>query len=218
MSKRGLFIVIDGPSGSGKDSAANQLLKDLSKFDVKAVSIQETKEKNYDREKILLAKEFGDRKTAKAIINERKKIYQIKIIPQLSAGKIVIANRGEPSTLVYQTLKQEITVEDVWGMHRKENILLPDLVIILNCSIEEALRRKSFKEFSSDDKDKNSMSGKFAKSFAGKKQVHANYEKLKDFLEKKGVFVLYLKNDKISVEKQSKIIVGRVQEKLKPYE
>ena len=106
--KNGLFIVVDGPSASGKDSIIKQVLKDLKNLRLKSVSIEETKEKKYDRKRILLAKKRGDKEVAKTIISERKKLYLEKVIPQLSKDIIVIANRGEPSTLSYQTLKDEL--------------------------------------------------------------------------------------------------------------
>src|SRR3989344_8843310 len=115
--KKGLFIVVDGPSASGKDSVITQVLKDLENLGLKAVSIEETKEENYDRKRILLAKDQGDKEAAETIINERAKIYEEKVTPQLANGTIVIANRGEPSTLSYQTLNG-LTMQNVWEMHR----------------------------------------------------------------------------------------------------
>lgn len=214
MRRKGLSILIDGPSASGKDSAIKQILKDLCNLGIQAFSIQETKEKFYDREKILAAKGFGDKKTAETIISERKKIYQVKIVPKLSAGKLVIVNRGESTTLAYQTLNKEISMEDVWKMHRNANIPLPDLVIILNCSIEEALRRENLKKISDNNKDKNSLSGNFTQDFEQRKQIHTNYERVKDFLEKKGLSVIYLQNDVISLPEESSIILNYLKNKI----
>jgi len=214
MRRKGLLIVVDGPSASGKDSVIQRALKDLRKLAIKIVSIHETKEKDYDREKILSVKELGDKKTADAIIDERKKIYQTKIIPQLLAGKFIVANRGEPSTLAYQTLKQEITMEEVWEMHRNAGVPLPDLAIILNCGVKEAIRRESFKKLSNEDKKGKSMGGKFTKSLAEREQVHGNYEKVKDFLKRKGLSVIYLQNDALHVQEESEIILNYLKNKI----
>lgn len=212
----GLFIVIDGPSASGKDTIIKRVLKDLDRLKIKAVSVEETKEANYDREKILLAKDQGDKETVKAILNERKKIYEEKIIPQISNGFIVLANRGEPSTLAYQTIRNEVSMEDVWSMHRFSNIPIPNLVVITNCSVDEAIRRESLRKPSFEEKDRNFLSGKFSQSdFAKRKDIHKNYENVKNFLEEKGLNVIYLDTDTIDIPKAGKKIVSKVLDLLK---
>ena len=204
--KKGLFIVVDGPSASGKDSIIKQLIKDLKKLSLKAVSIEETKEKKYDRKKILLAKKRGDKEVAKTIINERKKLYLEKVMSQLSKGNIVIANRGEPSTLSYQTLSHELTMQHVWNMHRRADIPPPNLVVITNCTVLEAVRREDLRKPSFEEKDKGFLSGKFT-SLEKRKLIHANYKKTRDFLKKKGIPVIYLNTDNMNVPQESKRIV-----------
>ena len=211
MRKQGLFIVVDGPSASGKDTIISQVLKDLDKLGLKAISIEETKEKDYDRAKILATKKLGDHEVARAIINERKKLYETKVIPQLISGNLVIANRGEPTTLVYQTLKNKLTMEHAWRMHRAKDIPLPNLIVIANCSVQEAIRREKLRKESLEEKDKSSMSGKFT---SARKQIHANYEMVKDFLEKKGLWVIYLNTDKMNVTEESQRIVSFLKNKI----
>lgn len=217
--EQGLLIVVDGPSASGKNSIIAQALKDLKTLGIKSVSIEETKDPIYDREKILEAKQYGDRKVAQAIINERRKIYEEKIIPQILNGNIVIANRGEPTTLAYQTTKQEITMEDVWNMHRQQNIPLPDLIVITNCSVIEAIRRENLRT-SPEEKDKKFMSGKFTPHQSGagfttdRKAIHENYKKVKDFLEQKGIDVIYLETDTMTISEESQKIVSFIQHRI----
>lgn len=215
MINKGLFIIVDGPSGSGKDSIISEVQKKLNKLNIKTIAIEETKEKSYDGQKILAAKKYGDRKVAEAIINERQKLYQIKVMPQLLTNHFVIANRGESTTLGYQTLKNEISMEAVWNMHRNKNIPLPDLVVITNCSVKEAMRRESLRELSSEEKDKKFMSGKFTKdNYEKRKQIHNSYEKVRNFLEKKGLFVIYLNADTMAVPEESRLIVNYIEKKL----
>lgn len=211
--KKGLFIIVDGPSASGKDSIIKQVLKDLKTLGLKSVSIEETKEKKYDRKRILLAKKRGDKEVAKTIINERKKLYLEKVMPQLSKGTIVLANRGEPSTLSYQTLRNEVTMNDVWNIHREENIPLPNLVVITNCSVNEAVRRESLRKISFEENSKGFLSGKFT-SLEKRKVIHANYKKTRDFLKKNGLPVIYLDTDQMNVPEESKRIVSFIKNKI----
>jgi len=210
--KKGLFIVVDGPSASGKDSIISQVLIDLKNLKLKAISIEETKEKKYDRKRILLAKKHGDKEVAKTIISERKKLYLEKVIPQISKGTIVIANRGEPSTLSYQTLN-ELTMEGAWDMHRMEQLPLPDLIVITNCTVLEAIRREGLRKPSFEEKDKSFLSGKFT-SLEKRKLVHENYKKTRDFLKKKDLPVIYLDTDKMNVPEESKRIVSFIKNKV----
>ncbi|OGH30714.1 MAG: hypothetical protein A3E40_02435 [Candidatus Levybacteria bacterium RIFCSPHIGHO2_12_FULL_37_9] len=212
--KKGLFIVVDGPSASGKDSIIKQILKDLNNLRLKSTSIEETKEKKYDRKKIMLAKRRGDKAVAKTIIIERKKLYRELVVPQISKGVIVIANRGEPSTLSYQTLKGELTMQNAWDMHREQNIPLPDLAVITNCSIQEAIRRENLRKTSFEEKNKGFLSGKFT-SLEKRKLIHDNYKKTKDFLKKKGLSVIYLDTDKMDVSGESRKIVNFIKNKIK---
>lgn len=188
-----------------------KVLKDLDKLNIKAISIEETKDENYNRKKILEAKKIGDKEVAKAILSERSKIYEEKVIPQISNGFIVLANRGEPSTLIYQTIKKEVSMEEIWNMHRSLNIPIPDLVVITNCNVNEAIRRENLRKSSFEEKDKRFMSGKFSQSdFEKRKDIHSNYEKVEKFLEEKGVNVIYLNTDIMTLSEESRIIVDYI--------
>lgn len=211
MIKKGLFIIVDGPSASGKNSIIRQILKGLDKLNIKALLIEETKEKYYDREKILKTKKQGDKKTALTIVAERQKLYRRMLIPQLLKGALIIANRGEPSTLAYQTINRELTMENVWKMHRRQQIPLPDLAILTNCSVKEALRRETLREKSFAEKNENWMSGKFT---SARKKIHANYKLVKDFLEKKSIAVIYLKTDTMNIFEESQKIVDFIKNKI----
>lgn len=210
MKNKGLFIVVDGPSACGKDSIIRQVLEDLKTLGIKSFSIEETKDPSYNRKKILEEKQYGDKSVAEAIINERSKLYRTKVTPQLLAGKVVIANRGETTTLAYQTLRNELTMDQAWNMHRAENIPIPDFVVITKCSVDEAIHRES-ERLSEAEKDKNFMSGKFTNDdYEKRKDLHASYERVKNFLEEKGISVIYLNTDIMTLPQESKILVDYI--------
>lgn len=206
-----MFIIVDGPSASGKDSIIKQLVLDLTTADRHVIAFEETKETTYDRKKILDAKKHGDTAVAQAIIAERKKLYLQKVTPYLEPKTIIIANRGEPSTLAYQTAKNEISMEDVWQMHRNHGITLPDLVVITNCSPEEAARREKARGDSVHEKDSTSLSGKFTLSLENslekRRKIHKQYEMVVDFLTKKGIHVLYINTDTMNIIQESNAIL-----------
>lgn len=208
---KSFFIVVDGPSASGKDSIIRQLTTDLKKINTDVITLEETKDPTYDREKILAAKTQGDKAVSEAIIHEREKLYQSKVVPHLAEKVIIIANRGEPSTLAYQTVKQEISMEDVWRLHRANNVVLPDLFVITNCSAEESLRREKARGESPEEKDKKFLSGKFTianeDGLEKRRKIHEQYEKVKEFLETKGVAVIYLYTDHMNVPEESEKIL-----------
>ncbi len=62
------------------------------------------------------------------------------ITPALERGQVVIEDRGEPSTLAYQTA-QGGNMSTLRDTHRERNIALPDLVIYFQVPADVALQR-----------------------------------------------------------------------------
>jgi len=65
-------------------------------------------------------------------------------------------------------------------------------------------------------KDKSFLSGKFT-SLEKRKRIHANYKKTRDFLNKKGLSVIYLDTDKMNVREVCKRIVNFIKNKINYY-
>lgn len=84
----------------------------------------------------------GDRGMAYALIEHRSQIYRQELIPRLKKNISVIANRGLPATLAYQTLSGDINMFNIWDLHRSYQIPFPELIIITHCSVDSAEKRE----------------------------------------------------------------------------
>lgn len=212
---RGLFIVVDGPSATGKDTLISLLGAQLKKENYHVFSYEEIEMPEYDRRKILAAKTQGDNAVAQAFIEERKKLYDATIAEKIQKGDIVIANRGEPSTLVYQTLGSQISINRVWEMHRNNHIQLPDLIVLTTCSIEEATRRDMQRNRTEDT---HSIHGKFTRAedeeATQKKRllIHIQYEKVKVFLREKGVHIVEVNTENNQNEESLKTVMKYIKQ------
>ena len=220
----GSLIIIDGPSGSGKDSLIAALFKRLSNSQVYVVD-----EEVLDRDRryeIITAKDrgkarggSGDREMAAVLIAHRARVYRDHLIPRLKDGRTVIANRGEPATLAYQTARGELTMDDVWNMHRRIGIPTPDLVVLTTCSPRTAIMReqgdKTAPSIRTEKESGRGLSGKVTQEagasetekLARRELIHAQYETAQRFLKRKRVPVLSLNTEKMTVSAEVEAVV-----------
>jgi dTMP kinase len=147
MKKRkGIFIVFEGPEGSGKTTQ----IKLLSKY---------FKKKKYD---FILTREPGGTKVAEAV---RKIILAVENIispltelllyessraqhvaeiikPNLEKGKIVVSDRFADASIAYQGYGRGIDINLVEKLNNIATCgIKPDLVILLDISVEKGLAR-----------------------------------------------------------------------------
>jgi dTMP kinase len=153
--KRGKFIVIDGIDGCGKSTIALKIATHIFNKN-KTTNVFITREpynSKYAPEITTMLKESDDAYAnaeifADLFIKDRH-IHTVWIEKELAAGHHVICNRYKYSMLAYQQT-QGIPLKKLIEMH--EGMLVPDLVIIPDISVETALHRiaadtnKSFKE------------------------------------------------------------------------
>jgi len=219
-SLHGYLIIVYGPSGSGKNSLIDALGQKLLALGISAIQISE-EELDDKRQEILIARErgissggSGDRQMAEVLIDHRHDIYRKNVEPSLIKGNFVIANRGEPATLAYQTARGEITMTDVWNQHREKGVPTPDLVVITTCSAETSLKREEAdRKVSAVRRESESgrgLSGKVSTEigasepdkFERREMIHKQFEITKVFLEGKGINVLYLNTENTSVSEE----------------
>ncbi len=146
MKKNGLFIVFEGPEGSGKSTQAKLLYKYLRNKNYDVVLTREpggTKVAEMIRE-ILLHKDIKIFPLTELLLYESARAQHIQEIikPSLLKGKIVISDRFSDASLVYQGYARGLGMKFV----KKINDIVvkdtyPDITFILDVTPEEGLAR-----------------------------------------------------------------------------
>ncbi len=146
--ERGLFIVLEGPDGSGKSSLAHLMAEYLQEKGHKIEFSREpggTKIGEKIRDIILDVgnEEMGNEAEALLYAASRAQHVTEKIRPTIESGKDLICERFYYSSLVYQGIGRKLGVDVV--KHFNEFAIqgvYPDLVIFLDIDPEKALLRK----------------------------------------------------------------------------
>ncbi|MEM4133997.1 MAG: dTMP kinase [Candidatus Micrarchaeia archaeon] len=184
VGKKGKFIVLEGIDGCGKstqiENIANYLFsKDKSNHIL--ITREPTMISSYGKKvRDLLKKQKNIEKNAalftRLYVNDRKFHIKKMIIPAMKQGCIVISDRYKYSTFAYQ-LSQGDKLENLIKLHK--GLLVPDLVLILDISEEESIKRTS------DQKEKELFE---KKEFLRK--VKANYLKMKELFPHENIVII----------------------------
>jgi dTMP kinase len=148
----GRFVVFEGPDGSGKSTQfarLGQVCKDLG---VPLCEVREpggTPVGERIRQHILLARadeglEMGVRCEMLMYMASRAELVEKKIIPALSRGEMVMADRYVASTLAYQGAAGGLPSSDIAAVARvATRNLQPDLVVLFDIDEQAAAKRLS---------------------------------------------------------------------------
>lgn len=145
---RGIFIVLEGPDGSGKSTMAKKIGEYFSQQGREIEFTREpggTKISEEIRELILDNNntEMNYRTEALLYAAARAQLVTEKIIPWLEQGKIVISERFVYSSLVYQGIGRGLGVEEIKNINNFATAnLSPDMVLLLDVNPEKGLKRK----------------------------------------------------------------------------
>ena len=127
-----MFIVIDGPDGSGKTTLSKKLVEEWKLNGVQSIY---TFEPTYDSlPGIEIRRLMGIRKIediyafADLFVDDRKEHLNSIIIPALARGENVVCDRYKYSALAYQQL-QGVDVEYLVDINK--GCLVPDFIFIL---------------------------------------------------------------------------------------
>jgi len=156
---KGLFVTFEGTEGSGKTSVIRRV---QSYFENKGIPVLVTREPGGSHiaeqiRSILLSKENKemDVKTEALLFAASRRQHLTEIIrPALNEGKLVLCDRYEDSSLVYQGIARGIGYDDVLSINRFAiDDSFPDLTLFVDVRPEVGLERV----FNTKDREVNRL-------------------------------------------------------------
>lgn len=130
-----MFIVIDGPDGTGKSTLARGLVARLQEAEIDAVG---TAEPYLPTTRAWLSDPaISPRALLIAFAHDRDRHLREVVEPALAEGKVVVCDRYTYSTVAYQSLHNP---PDLVG-ELVEHVLRPDLTFFLTCPLEVTMAR-----------------------------------------------------------------------------
>ncbi|WP_114604033.1 dTMP kinase [Staphylococcus sp. EZ-P03] len=138
------FITFEGPEGSGKTTILQRVSERLNEqFDI--LTTREpggVPAAEQIREILLEGEAVDDRTEALLFAASRREHLVEKVIPALTAGKVVLCDRYIDSSLAYQGYARGIGVDEVRAINEFAiNGLYPDLTIYLDITAETGRER-----------------------------------------------------------------------------
>ncbi|MFH1972518.1 MAG: dTMP kinase [archaeon] len=141
---KGLFIVVEGGEGCGKGTQIRRLKEYLESKGRDVIVVRDPGQTSAGEEirNILLhSKSDLSSETQMLLYTAARNQMQEEIIkPALNGGKIILCDRFDLSTYVYQVMVQKANPDMFESL--KKHVLRPDLEIVLDVeNVEEALER-----------------------------------------------------------------------------
>ena len=146
--KRGIFITMEGPDGSGKTTQIELLSDALRKAGYEVLITREpggTAISEAIRGLLLDPAHTEMRPETELLLYAaaRAQLVQELIGPAVDAGKAVISDRFVDSSVVYQGIARGLGIETVYAVNRPAiGSYMPDVTFYLSLSAEEGIARK----------------------------------------------------------------------------
>lgn len=144
----GVFITLEGGEGAGKTTLIHSLESELHKRGYDVVKTREpggSKLSEYIRQWLLnhdASIKIGAKAELLLFLAARAQHIEELIQPALAAGKIVLCDRFNDSTVAYQGMARQLGVEAVQSLCDQVCAgLIPDLTFFLDIDPQEGLRR-----------------------------------------------------------------------------
>ena len=144
----GLFIVMEGPDGSGKTTQINLLKEYLEEAGYECLITREPGGTVIGEEvrQLILNPEHKEMSPVTEMLlyaASRAQLVHEVIGPALEEGKIVISDRFVDSSIVYQGIARKLGISTVSAVNAPGiGIYRPDGIFFIDLSEEEGLRRK----------------------------------------------------------------------------
>jgi dTMP kinase len=147
MSRRGFFLVLEGPEGSGKSTLIGPLAERLRAGKVEPVVVREpggTRAAEMARQALLDPEHpVGPVAELFFYLAARADLVQTVIQPALAAGRVVLSDRFALSTEAYQMAGRGLDPAMVRAANQAATLgLQPDLTLILDLSPEQGQARQ----------------------------------------------------------------------------
>lgn len=144
---RGFFVVLEGPEAAGKSTLANALELRLREDGIEPVRVHEpggTPVAQALRHELLDAsREWSPAMELLYMVTARADLVTKVIRPALDAGKVVLSDRFDLSTMAYQGAGRGLPAESVrWANEAATGGLVPELTLVLDLDPAEAQRRQ----------------------------------------------------------------------------
>lgn len=145
---KGLFIVMEGPDGSGKTTQINLLKEYLEEAGYECLITREPGGTVIGEEvrQLILNPEHKEMSPVTEMLlyaASRAQLVHEVIGPALEAGKIVISDRFVDSSIVYQGIARKLGISTVSAVNAPGiGIYRPDGIFFIDLSEAEGLRRK----------------------------------------------------------------------------
>lgn len=156
-ARRGLFITFEGPDGSGKSTQLRMLATRLRSTGRDVIETAEpggTPIGLQIRRVLLDSRNHELCPTAELLLMFASRAQNVDqcILPALSKGQIVIADRFTDSTLVYQGVARGLGSEVVYEVDRIAcRGLVPDLTLLIDVDTETGLKRAHRRNLKTND-------------------------------------------------------------------
>ena len=145
---KGLFIVMEGPDGSGKTTQINLLEQYLKEAGYECLITREPGGTVIGEEvrELILNPEYKEMSPVTEMLlyaASRAQLVHEVIGPALEAGRIVISDRFVDSSIVYQGIARNLGISTVTAVNAPGiGIYRPDGIFFIDLSEAEGIRRK----------------------------------------------------------------------------
>lgn len=145
--KKGFFITLEGPEGSGKSSQARRLVQRLRRVGRRVVFVHDPGTTSLGKRlrSVLLHERLttiSPMSEALLFISGRMQLVEERIVPALEHGAVVICDRFHDSTMAYQGYGGQLDIAWLDRLGRTAiNGLMPHLTILLDLPPAQGLGR-----------------------------------------------------------------------------